>query len=52
MSEGKQLWLDYIRRDQIEKESCKLNDIIFIEFSYYVDRALEHPDKIQEYIIN
>ncbi|MBA7507927.1 hypothetical protein ES706_06656 [subsurface metagenome] len=51
-SEGKKLWLEYITRDQLKKEISKLNNILFIEFPYYVDRTLEHPKKIQEFIIN
>ena len=44
-------WLSYIERDQIKKEICKLNNVILIEFPFYVDIALEHPKRIQSYII-
>lgn len=43
-------WLSYIKRDQIKKEICKLNNIILIEFPYYIDIALEHPKRIQSFI--
>jgi len=51
-TDGFQSWLKYIERDQIKKEICKLNNIYLIEIPYYIDRALEHPEKIRSYIIN
>ncbi|MBY8990072.1 MAG: hypothetical protein KGD58_04890 [Candidatus Lokiarchaeota archaeon] len=49
---GYKAWLEYIERDQIKKEICKLNKIYLIEIPFYIDLALEHPKKIQSYIIN
>lgn len=49
---GYRSWLKYIERDQVKKEICKLNDIYLIEIPYYIDFTLEHPEKIQSYIIN
>ncbi|MCJ7650677.1 MAG: hypothetical protein MUP85_18860 [Candidatus Lokiarchaeota archaeon] len=50
--EGYKVWIRYVERDQIKKEICKSNNIILIEFPHYLDRALEHPNKIRSYIIN
>ena len=50
--DGFNSWLKYIERDQIKKEICKLNNVYLIEIPYYIDLALEHPKKIQSYIIN
>jgi uncharacterized alpha/beta hydrolase family protein len=51
-SKGYNAWLKYIKRDQVKKEICKLNNIILIEIPYFIDLSLEHPQKIQTYIIN
>ncbi len=50
--EGYNEWLEYIKRDQLKKEICRINNIILIEITYYIDKSLEHPDKIQSYIIS
>ena len=50
--EGYKEWLEYIKRDQLKKEICKINNIILIEFPYFVDNSLEHSNKVQSYIIN
>jgi len=49
---GYKSWLEYIERDQIKKEISKLNNVYLIEVPFYIDIALEHPKKIQSYIIN
>ena len=49
--ESYKVWISYIERDQIKKEIGKSNNIILIEFPYYLDLALEHPNKIRSYII-
>ena len=45
-------WLEYIKRDQLKKEICKINNIILIEIPYFIDKSLEHSNKIQSYIIS
>ena len=49
---GYNAWLEYIERDQMKKEICRLNNIYLIEIPFYIDLALEHPKKIQLYIID
>jgi len=49
---GYKTWLDYIKRDQIKKEICNLNNIYLIEIPFNTDLTLEHSKKIQSYIIN
>ncbi|NVM19950.1 MAG: hypothetical protein HWN80_19780 [Candidatus Lokiarchaeota archaeon] len=50
--EGYKEWLEYIKRDQLKKEICKINNIILIEIPYFIDKSLEHSNKIQSYIIS
>jgi RNase P/RNase MRP subunit p29 len=50
--EGYKEGLEYIKRDQLKKEICKFNNIILIEFPYFVDISLEHSNKVKSYIVN
>ncbi len=50
--EGYNEWLEYIKRDQLKKEICKFNNIILIEFPYFVDISLEHSNRVKSYIVN
>lgn len=50
--DGYKEWLEYIKRDQLKKEICKFNNIILIEFPYFVDISLEHSNKVKAYIVN
>lgn len=45
-------YLDQKMRDEFKNFLAKLENIVFMEFPHYVDDLMNHPRKIQEYIVN
>lgn len=40
-----------ILRDKVKKKLCEENDIILLEFPYYIDKKMKNSKKIQNYIV-
>ena len=44
-------FIHQVIRDKVKKKLCEENNIILIEFPYYIDKKMKNTKKIQDYII-